>query len=67
MTSDSARLPFHRARSAGRSTRFQQISRMPAAIAGKGMWVIKPAPATASSATQSAEKTPASGVRAPAS
>ncbi len=36
-------------------------------MAGNGMCVINPAPATASSATHSAEKTPASGVRAPAS
>ncbi|BCQ58295.1 hypothetical protein PBOI14_00450 [Pseudomonas sp. Boi14] len=36
-------------------------------MAGIGIWAISPAPATANSATHSAENTPARGEQAPAS
>ena len=66
ITTNSARLTRHSWRMPGTSIRFQQISRMLAAIAGSGICAIRPAPTRANSATQSAEDTPARGEPAPA-
>ncbi|MNF17935.1 hypothetical protein D3C80_2217350 [compost metagenome] len=67
MTRNSARLTRNKARIPRWSTSPHAISKMLPAMAGIGMWAIKPAPKIANSATHIAENTPAIGEQAPAS